>query len=409
MGGNIYILGGTQSDFARNWAREGHDIFDMFSAGVHGALTDARIDAAEIEVGHVGNFVAELFCRQGLLGGFFGLVDPAMAELPASRHEAACASGSIAVLSAMTDIESGRYDCALVVGVEQMRNVPGGQAAEYLGAAIWTGHECQDVRWPWPHLFAKLGDEYARRYGLDHAHLMAIAQNNFANARRNPHAQTRQWQFTPASFTADDEANPVIDGMIRKQDCGQITDGVAAVVLAGEDKARSWAARHGVSLESLPRIQGWGHRSAAIAFDTKLAASRESPYVFPHVRRAINEALGRAGLDNIYDVDGIETHDCFTTTEYMAIDHFGITAPGESWKAIEDGTIAMSGRLPVNPSGGLIGLGHPVGATGVRMLLDASRQVRGQAGDCQVDGARRFATLNVGGSACTVVSFIVGT
>ncbi|MCC5870657.1 MAG: thiolase domain-containing protein, partial [Gammaproteobacteria bacterium] len=102
-------------------------------------------------------------------------------------------------------------------------------------------------------------------------------------------------------------------------------------------------------------------------------------------------------------------HDCFTTTEYMAIDHFGITAPGESWKAIEDGTIAMSGRLPVNPSGGLIGLGHPVGATGVRMLLDASRQVRGQAGDCQVDGARRFATLNVGGSACTVVSFIVGT
>jgi acetyl-CoA acetyltransferase len=91
----------------------------------------------------------------------------------------------------------------------------------------------------------------------------------------------------------------------------------------------------------------------------------------------------------------------------MAIDHFGITAPGERWRAIEDGTIARGGRLPINPSGGLIGLGHPVGATGVRMVLDAVCQVTGRAGDCQVEGANRFATLNIGGSATTVVSFVV--
>jgi acetyl-CoA C-acetyltransferase len=106
-------------------------------------------------------------------------------------------------------------------------------------------------------------------------------------------------------------------------------------------------------------------------------------------------------------VDGIETHDCFTTTEYMAIDHFGITPPGESWRAIEAGDIEHGGRIPVNPSGGLIGLGHPVGATGVRMALDGYKQVTGQAGDYQVDGARRFATLNVGGSATTTVSFVI--
>ncbi|MFX8680917.1 lipid-transfer protein, partial [Acinetobacter baumannii] len=89
-------------------------------------------------------------------------------------------------------------------------------------------------------------------------------------------------------------------------------------------------------------------------------------------------------------------------------DHFGLTAPGQSWQAIEDGTIAMGGRCPINPSGGLIGLGHPVGATGVRMVLDCHNQVTGRAGAMQVACARRFQTLNVGGSATTVVSFVVG-
>jgi acetyl-CoA C-acetyltransferase len=91
----------------------------------------------------------------------------------------------------------------------------------------------------------------------------------------------------------------------------------------------------------------------------------------------------------------------------MAIDHFGITAPGESWKAIEEGRLERDGSIPMNPSGGLIGGGHPVGATGVRMVLDASRQVTGRAGDNQVEGARTFATLNIGGSTTTTVSFVV--
>ena len=113
--------------------------------------------------------------------------------------------------------------------------------------------------------------------------------------------------------------------------------------------------------------------------------------------------------DHIIEIalDGIETHDCFTATEYMAIDHFGITPPGQSWQAIESGLIDFEGRLPINPSGGLIGAGHPVGATGVRMVLDAAQQVSGRAGATQVEGAKRFGTLNIGGSATTVVSFVL--
>ena len=105
---------------------------------------------------------------------------------------------------------------------------------------------------------------------------------------------------------------------------------------------------------------------------------------------------------------GIETHDCFTTSEYMAIDHFGMTKPGEAWKAIEEGVIEFGSKLPVNASGGLIGCGHPVGATGTRQAFDACNQVMGQAGEYQIEGAKKIATLNIGGSGTTTVAMVIG-
>lgn len=404
----VYVLGGYQTDFATNWSRNGLGIFDMLKAAVEGGLAAAKIEPREIEVAHVGNFAGELFCGQGQLGGMFATLDPAFASLPASRHEAACASGSIAVLAAAAEIEAERYDLACVLGVEEMRNVPGEQAAAYLGAAAWKGREALEARFPWPYMFSQIGDEYEQRYGLRYEHLARIAQINFANAKCNPNAQTRNWKFTNQSFAQDDENNPPIEGRLRKQDCGQITDGAAVVFLASARYAAEYARRNGLELDAIPVIKGWGHRTAPMLLDDKLKASRNQPYVFPHVRQTIQDAFRRAGLPGVEALDGIETHDCFTTTEYMAIDHFGITAPGESWKAVENGDIEREGRIPINPSGGLIGAGHPVGATGVRMLLDAYKQVSGQAGDYQLEGAKNIATLNIGGSATTCVSFIVG-
>ena len=404
----VYLLGGWQSDFSTNWARQGMDLADAFSEVVGQGLQAAALDASEVDTGHVGNFVGDLFAGQGLLGGFFGLVHPDFDGLPTARHEAACASGSVAILAATAEIEAGRYDLACVVGMEQMRNVSGLQAAQNLGAAAWAGHEFQDARYVWPAAFSDLAEEYDRRYGLKYEHLMRIAEINFANAKRNPNAQTREWVFNDKSFTADDEANPVVEGRTRKQDCGQVTDGAAVLFLASPKRAAEYADRRGIPLESLPQIKGWGHRSAPISYAAKVKASEGKEYVFPQVRRAIEDAHRRAGVDDISQVDLVETHDCFTTTEYMAIDHLGLTAPGESWKAIEDGSIEMGGRLPINPSGGLIGLGHPVGATGVRMALDAFKQVTGQAGDYQVEGAKTAQTLNIGGSTTTTVSLVVG-
>ena len=402
----VYILGGWQSDFARNWTREGLDIAGAFAEAMNEGLAATGLEPKDIECGHVGNFVGELFAGQGLLGGFFGLVHPDLDGLPTARHEAACASGSVAILAATAEIEAGRYDLACVLGIEQMRNVPGHTAAGHLGAAAWTGYEFADADFVWPRAFSDLAEEYDTRHGLKYEHLMRIAEINFGNAKRNPNAQTRNYVFTPDSFTAHDEANPVVEGRTRKMDCGQVTDGASVIFLASDARAAEYARARGVPLSGLSRISGWGHRSAPIGYDHKVRASAGQPYVFPQVRRAIEDARRRAGTE-LAAIDAIETHDCFTATEYMAIDHLGLTAPGESWKAIEEGVIERGGACPINPSGGLIGLGHPVGATGVRMLLDAHKQVTGTAGDYQVEGAKRVQTLNIGGSTTTTVSFIV--
>ncbi|MFN2287899.1 MAG: acetyl-CoA acetyltransferase [Chromatocurvus sp.] len=405
---HVYILGGAQTDFARNWHREGLDLYAMFSAALQDAVHDAGIDPEQIEVGHVGNFAADLFAGQGLLGGFFGHVYPELSAIPTSRHEAACASGSMAMLGAMRDIESGHYSTACVLGLELMRNVDGRKGAEYLGAAAFRGKEATDCDFPWPFLFDRITEEYDRRHGIRHEHLSQIAQINFANAKANPNAQSRDWTFPEGCFTQDDSLNPVIEGRVRKMDCGQITDGAACVILASENVARVHATALGLRLEDIPRIKGWGHHSAPLLLERKLALSEGQALLFPHAKLTFQDALQRAGFNEITDVDGLETHDCFSITEYMAIDHSGLTPPGASWQAVEDGRIARDGSFPVNASGGLIGLGHPVGATGVRMALDCARQVAGRAGDTQIPGANNMITFNVGGSTTTCASLVIG-
>ena len=399
---HVWILGGYQSDFARNFEREVLGFSDLTSEVVENALEAAAVDAADIDVVHVGNAFGELFAHQGHLGAMPATVSEGLWGTPALRHEAACASGSAAALAAIADLRSGTYRTALVVGVELEKTVPGDTATAVLGAAAWTGHEGKDARFMWPHMFDSVAAEYDRRYGLDETHLRAIAALNFANARVNPNAQTRSWAI-PEPLTDDDTANPVVEGRLRRYDCSQITDGGAGVVLVSDD----WLRDH-PGARPLGRIDGWGHRTVGLGLRQKLDRSRDEPYVLPHVRTAVLDAFDRAHV-TLDDVDGFEVHDCFTPSEYLAIDHIGLTGPGESWKAIENGEIEIGGRLPINPSGGLIGGGHPVGATGVRMLLDAARQVSDTAGDYQVEGAKTFAILNFGGSTATTVSFVIGS
>jgi len=404
----IYVLGGYQTDFGRNWTKEGKHFSALMREGVRGALERCEIAPEEVESAHVGNFAAELYCMQGHLGAFSTEVDPAFSGLPTSRHEAACASGSIALLAASAEIEAGRYDLQCVVGIEQMKTVSASEGGAFLGTAAWYEDEAKDIEFPFPKLFGRLGDEYDRRYGLKDEHLAEISRINYANAKLNPNAQTRTWYMNKDHALCRTDDNPAVGGRIRIADCSQVTDGSAVVFLASRAYAEKYARGRGLRLEEIPRIKGWGHNTARLRFADKVAESRDDEYVLPHVRSTVRAAMERAGIPDVGGIDGIETHDCFTTSEYMAIDHFGITAPGESWKAVEEGWLEIDGKIPINPSGGLIGAGHPVGATGVRQLLDAYLQITGQAGDYQVEGAKTFQTLNIGGSGTTSCSFVVG-
>ena len=405
----VYVLGGYQTDFARNWSKEKKHFVAMMREAVLGALDETQIEPSEIEVAHTGNFAGELYSKQGHIGAFFLEIDPAFSGLPTARHEAACASGSIALMAASAEIEAHRYDLACVVGVEQMKSVGPGEGGDFLGTAAWYELEAKGVEFPFPKLFGKLGDEYDKRYGIKDEHLAEISTINYANAKLNPNAQTRTWYMNYDHAMSRDEFNGTIGGRIHISDCSQVTDGAAALLVASPEYAKKWADRVGVPFESIPRIKGWGHNTARIRFDDKIAESANSEYILPHVRSTVTSAQKRAGIADTSGIDAIETHDCFTTSEYMAIDHFGLTAPGESWKAIEEGVIAFDGSTPINPSGGLIGAGHPVGATGVRQVLDCHKQVTGKAGDYQIEGAKNVQTLNIGGSGTTSVSFILGT
>ena len=404
----IHLIGGYQTDFARVWSREGLDYTDMMREAIDGALASCLLEPDDIDAIHVGNAFGELYRGQGHLAAMVAQVKPEFFGKPAMRHEAACASSSLGVLSATAEIEAGRYDCIMVLGVEEEKNLPGDQASQVQNAASWQGHEGLDCKFVWPAVFGRIAMEYEERYGLDRRYLNRIAEINMGNAKRNPRAQTRAWKFNAETFTDSDEFNPVIEPGTRRQDCGQITDGAVAVILASDRFMQGYASRRGVKASEFPQILGWGHTNAGIRFLDKLERSRGEEFMFPHVRKAIADAWRRAGIPGVESLDGIETHDCFTSTEYMAIDHFGLTPPGQSWQAIESGLVEIDGNCPVNASGGLIGVGHPVGATGARLLLDAGRQVTGTAGDYQVAGARTYGTLNIGGSLGTVVSLVVG-
>ncbi|MDP3750016.1 MAG: acetyl-CoA acetyltransferase [Phenylobacterium sp.] len=404
-----FLLGAYQTDFARAWSREGLDFSHMIEEAVRGALADAQLDASAIETIHVGNAMGEIYRGQGHMGPVVAQVIPELRGLPSSRHEGACASSSLAMLAATAEIEAGRYDVALVVGVEEEKNLPGAEASMVQNSAGWVGREDLDCRFMWPAVFGRVAKEYSEREDLDRRYLGRIAEINYANAKGNPRAQTRAWTIAEGAFAADDATNPEVEPGTRRMDCTHISDGAVAVVVVSERFAAEHAARTGQSLSAIPRIKGWGHRGAGIRFLDKLEGSRGERYLMPHLRQAITDAWGRAGLAGLDGLDGVETHDCFTSTEYLAIDHFGLAGAGQAWKAVEEGWIERDGKLPFNASGGLIGIGHPVGATGTRMVHDVMRQVTGTAGGCQIEGARTMQTLNIGGSCATVVSLVIGT
>lgn len=418
QGSKVYVLGGAQTDFERNWTKEGKSEIALLKEAIDDALSSTGITYGDISrlnsenrvACFVGNFIGERYVDQGHLGALLTEVNPAFSGVPSARYEAACASGSVALDAAISKIRLGDYDLAIVVGWELMKTVSSKECGDILGRAAFYRRECPGVEFPFPTLFGQLATETVVKYGLDKDayfdDLADISVINYSNAKRNPLAQTRKWfmDYEEASNRGT-ETNPLVGGTLGVSDCSQVTDGAAVVLLASERMANE------LSRVGLPYVKGFGHRTAPMVFAEKIAESKSDEFILPWTRRAVLDAYERAEVD-IDEIDVIETHDCFTSSEYVAISAFGITEPGKEFEAVRDGRIAFDGSKPINPSGGLIGCGHPVGASGVRMFLDIAKQVAGNAGDYQIvrNGLlpRNAAMLNIGGTATTNYVYVVG-
>lgn len=419
MNNSVYILGGSQTDFQRNWSKEGKTFIAMMREAIEDVLQKTNISTEEIinlnkqnKIGiFVGNFDGEQYLNQGHLGAFLTEINPAFVGIPSARYEAACASGSVAIDAASSKIKVGDYDVAIVLGIEMMKTVDSQTGGDFLGTAAYYEKEAKGISFPFPKLFGQLADTYIQKYSLDEKRYMdslaQISAINYSNSKKNPNAQTRSWFMNlEHANNRNTKNNMLVGGKLAISDCSQVTDGAAVVILSSQKYLEDYKTKRNLSKTEFSEISGWGHRVAPILFSEKILESKNQNFILPWTRLTVLDALNRANLKET-DIDVYETHDCFSSSEYMAISAFGITKPGKEYKAIENGLIDFNGNKPINPSGGLIGCGHPVGATGVRMLLDLHKQITGTAGNYQVKKANNSMMLNIGGSATTNFVYIV--
>jgi acetyl-CoA acetyltransferase len=406
----VYILGASRTDFKRNLKKEGKTIRDLIKEAGRKALDDAKIDPAEIGAAAVGNFNAGQFTKQLHLGAFIPEIDEKLHGIPTTHTEAACASGALSVLLGAHYIMGGFHDAVLVVGAEQQKTMSSLDGSDVLGAAADYHVEKPEYGdFMFPKLFGRIAQIYIDKYGASPDDLAAVAYKNYAHARLNPLAQMREANLTYDCASQISEKNPSVAPPLRVSDCSQITDGAAGLVLV----SGKYLDRIGRDKSKLPRLFGFGHTTDYLALEKKDAPT------FSTARKAAEKAFGMADLKP-RDMHGAEVHDCFSITEIVAYEILGLAEPGKGAELAKSGATALpqvrgehvSGRIdfaiPVNTGGGLIGDGHPVGATGVRQVVEAFQHLTEQAGARQIEGAKKFLTFNMGGSLTTSVAMIWG-
>jgi acetyl-CoA acetyltransferase len=410
----VYIVGGGRTDFKRNLQKEGKSIRDVIVEAGRAALADVGVEPQDVEAGVVGNFASGLFTRQLHLGAFLTDIDERLRGRPTLHVEAACASGGVAVLTAAQQIMGGLRDVVLVVGAEQQKTMRPAEGAEVLAAAgDYRTEKAQYGEHMFPKLFARIAQLYAKRYGLTEEQLAKVALKNHAHARLNPLAQMRDSTLSLETACKETQDNPRIAPPLKVSDCSQITDGAAALVLCSEAFARKLAARPSSTRRPAVRLLGYGHTTDFLELERK-----DAPH-FTIARKAAEQAYSMAGLQP-RDLHAAEVHDCFSISEIVAYEVLGFAPPGQGPTLLESGGTALPAvrgqfvtsapalSLPVNTSGGLMGDGHPVGATGVRQALTAYQQLTEAAGRYQVEGAERVLTFNMGGSVTSCVVMIWG-
>jgi acetyl-CoA C-acetyltransferase len=379
---DVAIIGVGMTKWGELWDKS---LRTIFTEAALLALADAGVDKIDSMV--VGCMSSGLFVGQEHLASL--LADSlGRNPVPAARVESACSSGGLALRQGFLEVASGMSDIVLVGGVEKMTDVTGCEATFALGTAADQEYEGYHGL-TFPGLYAMMAVDHMHRYGTTREQLAMVAVKNHDNGSRNPLAQF------PFKITVEGVLNSVlVADPLRILDCSPITDGAAAVVLAPADLARKMT-------KPSVRIAGSGQ-----ATDTIALSSRRDLSWLESTHLAAAKALAMAGR-KVQDIHLFEVHDCFTIAEIMVTEALGLVAKGQGGKAVEEGLTARGGRFPVNPSGGLKAKGHPVGATGVAQAVEIVKQLRGEAGDRQIKGARLGLAQNMGGTGGSSVVHVL--
>jgi acetyl-CoA C-acetyltransferase len=381
---DVAVVGVGLTEFGERW---GQSLRTIWAEAALAALADAGVE--EVDLITIGCMSPGLFVGQEHLASL--LADElGMAGTAASRVESACASGGLALRTGFAEVAAGLSDTVLVTGVEKMTDVDGSDATYALGTAAdqeWEGFHGITF----PGLYAMLARAHMQRFGTTVEQLAAVAVKNHANGLLNPFAQYH------LELTIDDVlSSTMVADPLRLFDCSPVTDGAAALVLTTAERAAELAGNR-----TIVTISGSG-----LATDTIALANRSDLTELGAVRKAADRAYAMAGKKP-GDIDVVEVHDCFTIAEIMATEAIGLFEPGQGASAVEAGVTAIGGTMPVNPSGGLKSKGHPVGATGVAQVAEITTQLRGEAGDRQVAGARTGLAQNMGGSGGSSIVHIL--
>jgi len=382
---DVAVIGAGITAFGERWDTSFRDL--CTEAGV-AALEDANVSGEQIDALFVGSMSAGRFIGQehvgALVADYVGLGGEL--HVPATRVEAACASGGLAFRQAVAAVASGMSDVVVAAGVEKMTDVS--DATDVLAGAA-------DREWEsfagatFPGLYAMIACDYMNKYGLTREQLAQVAVKNHYHGARNPFAQFRS-EITQATVLK----STLVASPLRLFDCSPVSDGAAAVIVCPLERAKEFT---DTPIQVLASAQ---------AGDTIALHDRPDFSTMGATVAAGNSAFKQAKLER-KDVDFVEVHDCFTIAELCAIEDLGFVPKGTAGKFTEEGQTQIGGKLPVNTSGGLKACGHPVGATGIKQIWEVVQQLRGEAGKRQVEGAEVGMTQNVGGTGATVVSHIL--
>mmetsp|Transcript_58522 Transcript_58522/g.117143 ORF Transcript_58522/g.117143 Transcript_58522/m.117143 type:complete len:421 (-) Transcript_58522:354-1616(-) len=412
----VFLAGGHITPFigkgSKNFIWKKHPDFgkktnptlkDYIADSVKGTMASTGATASVVDRVYVGNFAGELFNQQGHLGAAVAAGHSGLMYKPSMRVEGACASGGLAAAAAVQAIKAGD-DCVMAVGAEMQSAASAREGGTFLARAADFERQANIDDFTFPCLFARRTKAYLAKY--PHASfedLGKVSAKAYSNGNLNPLAHMHSVKVSAEYASAASEKNPnflsnqEFSSFLRVTDCSQVSDGGAGCIFASEEGLRKMGRSPSDCVEVVGNDYGVGDLWSDPPDLTEMTT----------IKTVVRRLLASHGI-SIGSIGVAELHDCFTMAELLAYEAIGLAEPGRACDVVREGATARDGRLPVNTGGGLISFGHPVGATGVKQILEVYRQMKGLCGDYQLNARPELGlAVNMGGDDKSVAAMVL--